>query len=172
MNVSLQVRVRDALSTAGNRKREGGTWSIVRLCPQTAMMSLDDGAADGESDSHAVALRREKSVEQLVHALTVEAHASIPHGQAHTLAIFPFGSDQQLPRPIVHARHRVGGVADQVQDDLLELDTVAGDGREIVGKLRLKNDPVSLKVAQRQRNDLSGSFVQIKRLRREFLLAE
>ena len=42
---------------------------------------------------------------------------------------------------------------------------VAGDGREIVGKLQLKNDPVSLKVAQRQRNDLSGCLVQIERLR-------
>ena len=105
------------------------------------MMSLDDGAADGESDSHAVALRRVERVEQLVHALTVEAHAGIPHGQAHMFAVFPFGSDQQLPGAIVHARHRVRGVAEQVQDDLLELDTVAGDGREIVGELGLKNRP-------------------------------
>ena len=45
-------------------------------------------------------------------------------------------------------------------------------GREIVGELRLKNDPVSLKVAQRQRNDLSRGLVQIQRLERELLLAE
>ena len=72
----------------------------------------------------------------------------------------------------MHPQHRVGGVADQVQDDLLELDTVAGDGREIVGELPLKNDPVSLKVAQRQRNDLSRGLIQIQRLERELLFAE
>ena len=111
--------------------------SIVRLCPETTMMPLDDGAADGESDTHAVALRRVEGVKQLVHALAVEARASIPHGHAHTIAVLPFGSDQQLPRAIVHANHRVRGVAEQVQDDLLELDAIAGDVREIVGELRL-----------------------------------
>ena len=40
-----------------------------------------------------------KKASNSLSSLTVEAHASIPHGQAHTLAIFPFGSDQQLPRP-------------------------------------------------------------------------
>ena len=72
----------------------------------------------------------------------------------------------------MHADHRVGGVAEQVQDDLLELDTIAGDGREIVGELRLKNYAVSLKLTQRQRNDLSRRLVQIQRLERELLLAE
>ena len=116
------------LDVAGNGKREGGARAIVRLCPEAAVMSLDDGAADGEPDAHAVALRRVEGVEQLVHALAVEAHAGIPHAQAHTIAVVPFGSDQQLPRAIVHVGHRVGGVAEQVQDDLLELDAIAGDG--------------------------------------------
>ena len=72
------------------------------------------------------------------------------------------GSDQQLPRPIVHVNHRVRGVAEQVQDDLLELDTVAGDVREIVGELRLKHDAVPLKLTQRQRDDLARGLVQIQ----------
>ena len=108
----------------------------------------------------------------MLHALGVEAHARIAHGHTHTIAVLPFGSDQQLPRAIVHADHRVRGVAEQVQDDLLELDAIAGDDREIVGELRLKNDPVSLQLAQRQRNDLSRGLVQIQRLERELLLAE
>ena len=42
-------------------------------------------------------------------------------------------------------------VAKQVQEDLLELDTIARDGREIVGEFRLKNNPVSLKLTRRER---------------------
>jgi len=135
-------------------------------------MSFDDGAADGQPDTHAVAFRGVEGVEQLVHALGVDAHAGIPHAHTHTIAVLPFGSDQQLPRAIVHANHRVRGVAEQVQDDLLELDPIAGDRREIVGELRLKNDPVSLKVIHRQRNDFSRGLVQIHRLECEFLLPE
>ena len=127
MNASSRVPCLDAVWTAGNGKREGGTWSIVRLCPETTMMPLDDGAADGEPDAHAVALRRVEGIEQLVHALAVDAHAGIPHAHAHTIAVLPFGSDQQLPRPIVDANHRVRGVAEQVENDLLELDAIASD---------------------------------------------
>src|SRR5204863_10103684 len=127
-----------ALWTVGNGKREGCARTIVWLCPETAMMSFDDGAADGEPDAHAVGFRSVKRVKQLVHALGVDAHPGTPHAHTHTVAFVAFGSDQQLPRTIVDTHHRVGGVAEQVQDDLLELDSIAGDGREIVGELRLK----------------------------------
>jgi hypothetical protein len=53
-----------------------------------------------------------------------------------------------LPRAIVDADHRVRGVAKQVQDDLLELDTIASDRREVVGELRLNDHLVSLKLTQ------------------------
>src|SRR5688572_15004730 len=109
-------------------------------------MSFDDGAADGEPDPHAGALRRVERVEQLVYTLLVDAHAGIPYGQAHSILVLAFGSDQQLPRAVVHAHHRVAGVADQVQDDLLELDPVTGQRRKILGELRMNCDPVSLKV--------------------------
>src|SRR5205823_3933245 len=159
MSASSRCRTHHALWTAGHGKGECGTWAIVWLCPETAVMSFDDGAADGEADTHAVAFRCVEGVKQLVHALGVDAHAGIPHAHTHTVAFVPFGSDQQLPRAIVDTHHRVGGVAEQVQDDLLELDSIAGDGREIVGELRLKSDAVSLKVTQRQRDDLPRDLV-------------
>src|SRR4026207_127187 len=84
-----------------NRKQKGGTWTVIRLCPKTAAMSLDDGAADGEADTHAVAFRRVEGVEQLGHVLRVDADAGIAHAHAHPIAVpVFFGSDQQLPRAI------------------------------------------------------------------------
>ena len=52
--------------------------------------------------------------------------------------VLPWFLDHQAARSIVHVGHRVRGVADQVQDDLLELHTIADDGREVVGEIRLK----------------------------------
>ena len=49
------------------------------------------------------------------------------------------GCDQQLSRSILHVDHRVRAVHEQVQNDLLKLDTIASDDREIVGELRRKN---------------------------------
>src|SRR5712691_8774874 len=172
MSASPRCRPWNALGTDGNGKGEGGTGTVVSLRPQTSMMSLDDGATDGEPDTHPVGFRCVEGVKQLLHALGVDAHAGIPHAHAHTIAVLAFGSDQQLPRAIVHVSHRVGGVAEQVHDDLLELDPIAGDGREILGELRLKNDAVSLQVTQRQRYDLPRDLVQVYRSDPRFLLGK
>src|SRR5215467_4260886 len=172
MSASWRRRVWNASRNAGNGKREGGTGTVICLCPETSMMSLDDGATDGEPDTHAVGFRCVEGVEQLVHVVGVDAHASIPHAHADTIAVLPFGSDQQLPRAIVHVNHRIGGIAKEVQDDLLELDPIAGNGREILGELRLKDDAVSLQVAQRQCDDLPRDLVQVYRFNRRFLLAK
>src|SRR5262245_24903262 len=96
-----------------NRKQKGGTWAVIRLCPETAVVSLDDGAADGEADSHAVAFRRVEGLEQLGHVLRVDADPGIAHAHAHTIAVLVFfGSDQQLPWPIVRGSHGIRRVAD------------------------------------------------------------
>jgi len=110
------------------------------------MMTLDDRAADGKADSHAVTFRCIERVKELVHDLRVDPHAGVSNACAHAIFVLPFCSDQQLPRPIVHVNHRVRGVAEQVEDDLLELDTVAGHVREAVSEFRLKHDAISLKV--------------------------
>src|SRR5215831_17861934 len=170
MSASSRCRVWNARRTAGNGKREGGTGTVVCLRPETSMMSLDDRATDGEPDAHAIGFRCVEGVEQLDHILGVHAHADIPHAHADTIAVLAFGSDQQLPRAIVHVNHRVGGVAEQVQDDLLELDPIAGDGREVLGELRLKNDAVALEVTQRQCHNLPRDLVQVYRFDRRFLL--
>src|SRR5262245_8908945 len=132
-----------------NRKQKGGARTFIRLCPKTAVMSLDDGAADGQADTHPVAFRRVEGVEQLGHVLRVDADPGIADAHAHTVAVVVlFGSDQQLPRPIVDGGHRIRGVADQIQDDLLELNTIAGDRWKVLGELQLKQYAISLKFAQ------------------------
>src|SRR6185503_2530427 len=139
----------------GNGKRERGSWSIIRLGPKTTLMSLHDRAADKQPDAHAPALRGVEGTEHRLQALRCETHAGIADGQTHAAAILFFRFDQQLSRAIVHVGHGLRSIAEQVQDDLLELDTIAGDDRETLGKFRVKDHAISLKFVRRQRNHLS-----------------
>src|SRR4026209_2491622 len=85
-----------------NRKQKGGTWTVIRLCPKTAVMSLDDGAADGEADTHGVAFRRVEGVEQLGQVLRVDADSGIAQRHPDTIAAPGLGSDQPPPRRGLH----------------------------------------------------------------------
>src|SRR5262245_59284151 len=164
---------RARLRNVGDRKRKrGARAAVVRLGPKTALMSLDDRTAHKQPDAHAAAFRGVEGIEQRVLALWREAHAGVTNGQTYAVAVLTFGLDPQVSRSIVHVDHRVRGVTEQVQDDLLKLDTIAGDVGEVVGEFRLQNDAISLKIVRRQRNDLSRRLVQIQRLGRELPLAE
>src|SRR5271167_4712939 len=97
-------------------------------------MTLDDGPADRESDSHTVILGGVERFEEPVRSLRVKPDSRILYRQAHMIVFIPFSSNQQLPRTIVDRAHSVGCIPDQVQDDLLQLDTIAGDDEDVVGK--------------------------------------
>src|ERR1700730_15494525 len=144
-------RVRRTFWNAGNGKGKRGTGPVIRFAPQTTTVLFDDGTADGQSDAHSTALAGEEGLKELVHDVGLEANADILHRQAHTIAFVTFSSDEELPRTIVHADHRVSTIAEQVQDDLLKLDTIGGDERQIVGELRSEHEAVYLKLVHRRR---------------------
>src|SRR5467141_1483454 len=148
-------RVRPTCWNAGNGKGKRGAGPVIRFAPQTTTMLFDDGTADGQSDAHSTALGRVKGLKELVHDVGLEANADILHRQAHTIAFVTFSSDEELPRTIVHADHRVRSIAEQVQDDLLKLDAIGGDERKIVGELRSERAEMSLKLVHRQRNHIA-----------------
>src|SRR5579864_1094657 len=131
-----------------NRKRKSGARTVVRFDPKTAMMALDDGTADGKSDSHTVVLGCIKSLKKSVHSLGIKADARILYDEPHLIVCAPFRSDLQLPWTIVHGAHGVRGVLEQIQDHLLKLDAVTCHHREVVCEFRPENHPVSLKFAQ------------------------
>src|SRR5262245_42605710 len=99
---------------ARKRNRERGSWPVIGHCPKTTMVSVDDRSAHGQPDTHPAALRRIEGVEQLVHAVMIEADARIPYRQAHVIGALAFSSDEQLPGAIAHGDHGVRGIADQI----------------------------------------------------------
>src|SRR5438477_8140357 len=140
-------RVRRACWSAGNGKGKRRAGPVIRFAPQTTTMLFDDGTADGQSDAHSIALGRVEGLKELVHDVGLEANADILHRQAHTITFVTFSSDEELSRTIVHAGHRVRSIAEQVQDDLLKLDTIGCHDRKIVAELRSEHHTLSLQLA-------------------------
>src|SRR5713226_4349979 len=73
-----------------------------------------------------------------------------------------FGPDAQEPRPILR-RHRVDGVCDQVQQHLLELDTISSDLRYVCIRRCLDQYAVPLQIGAQQCEGLSDHFVDVER---------
>src|ERR1700693_1996543 len=108
-------------------------------------MTLDNGATDGESNSHAVILGGVKRFEKSVGSVRGKSNSRILHRQTYTIVFVCFGSDKQFPRTIRDGAHRLRGVQNEVQDDLLKLHTIACDQGKVLGKFKPQNHPASLK---------------------------
>jgi len=96
------------------------------------MMAFDNRAANGESDSHPVIFRSVERLEKPVRNLWGESDSCILHRQTHMIVFVSLSSDQQLPGTIVNCTHGVGSIPKQVQNDLLQLHTIARDKRQTV----------------------------------------
>ena len=74
-------------------------------------MRLDDGTADGESNTHTVVLRTVERFEEPISGFGSEADAGILHDEPNVLVTILLRFDQQLPRSIFNFPHRVYGIA-------------------------------------------------------------
>jgi len=67
----------------------------------------------------------------------------------------PLGPDEQVLRTIFDIARSARGISYQVKNDLLDLNSIASDGRKIPGKIGAQNHTVSLKSTRRQSNRFS-----------------
>src|ERR1700678_2845143 len=97
-------------------KRKCRSRPIVRCGPETSLMSLNNRAADGESDSQTGRFGSGECFEDSVRGVRRQTEARIFHTLPDLIALNPFGSDEQLSRAIVNSVHRVRSISKQVQD--------------------------------------------------------
>src|SRR5215471_8515784 len=114
------------------------------------MMSLDNGLAHMQPDSHSLSLSCIESLKEFVRSFRCEAVSDIFDAEAHPARPVPFGPDEQFPRTILYQSHRIRGIAHQIKNHLLQLDTIPINQRKTVGKLRFQDHAIPLKIAQRQ----------------------
>ena len=75
-----------------------------------AMMPIDDGATDGQANSHSIRLRCIERIEELVGILGIYANTNVAYAQAHMTVFGVLGPDDDLAWAVSNVRHRVGGV--------------------------------------------------------------
>jgi hypothetical protein len=97
-------------------------------------MTLDNGSTNGQSDSHTIILCGIERFEESIRRLRLKADSQIFDADAHPIPFISFSSNQQLPRAIIDGAHRVRSVAEQIQNDLLKLNAITSDRREIIAK--------------------------------------
>jgi hypothetical protein len=132
-------------------------------------MGIDDGPADRQPHPHAAGLR---GVESLEHALALvrnNSRSRITHGD-NSIRLLLLGADHQLSRPIDRA-HCLDRVQDQIQDDLLQLNTIPLNGKQLLRKPHLERNPMLGNCAPRQFDYLGDRLIKIKPIlsRRRFL---
>src|ERR1700688_71275 len=87
--------------------------------PNTAVMAFDNRMADGKANSHTTRFGREHRVENMIVVGWVDTRAGILDGHVNKIWCADAGSYAQYPRR--YRLHRLNGVHDQVQNDLLQL---------------------------------------------------
>ena len=97
-------------------------------------MSLDDGPADRQAHPQALRLRREEGVEQAERLGLGEPDAGILDGDDRPGAILDRldgGTHDEPASRGWDVAHGLGRVDEQVEEDLLELDPIAEDRRQV-----------------------------------------
>ena len=87
-------------------------------------MGGDDRTADRQAHPYPAGFRRVESVENALEILRINARAGIAHSDENRIGLRLFGADRQVSCARFDRTHRLGGVEDQVQRDLLQLNTI------------------------------------------------
>src|SRR5919109_1609610 len=94
-----------------------------RLHPDLPAVRFDDGAADRETEPHALALGRHERLEQMSRHLGRQSATGIGHAHLRHAVAAGDGRDLELARAR-YLEHDLDRVADQVDQHLLDLDAV------------------------------------------------
>src|SRR6516225_6614541 len=135
--------------------------------PEPTPVSCDDRTADGQPHTQAFGLGRMEGFEKWIETLEIEPRARIADCNQHVgpfnlsqvlvlerlsfqftnpvgiwfmrreFASFP-GAYSELPRTLASSSHGFDGVDQEIENHLLQLDSISQDERQVIGELGLK----------------------------------
>jgi hypothetical protein len=134
-------------------------------------MGVDDRPTDRQSHPYSARLRGVESLENAIEMVRINARPGIAHGHENATGPGLLGADQQLPWLRHDRAHGFDRVQDQVQHDLLQLNTIPFDGKQRLRKASSNRDSIRGDWASRQSNHFFDRLIQIetKRSRRRLL---
>ena len=93
-------------------------------------MRFDDRATDRQPYPQTAGLGRMERLEEAREGRRRQPRTRIANRDEHAARLGLTGADQQLARSLPDLAHRFNGVHDQVQDHLLQLDSVPENARK------------------------------------------
>src|SRR4051794_32715872 len=100
-------------------------------CPEPTGVIFDDGPADGEPHSQSARLRRVERGKRGLDGLGRETSTRVAHRYLYSQLFAALRADDEVASSVLHRRHRVNGVQDEIEQDLLELDSVPENVRQL-----------------------------------------
>src|SRR6266699_208018 len=149
---------------AGQGELKYSTARFIRLRPQPAPVSFDNGLADRQPHPHSAGLCGIERLENTLEVLRIDTRSSIDYRDEGATNLALPGADRQLARPLLDRAHCFDRIQDQVQDDLLQLNTVPLNGRRPPRHSSLYQDSILVDRAARQHNHLIDCLIEIKTL--------
>src|SRR5713101_9675981 len=126
-------------------------------------MRFNDRAADGQTHSGPLRLRRKERLEYLVRLLRGKPYAGIADGHLKLLVFRSLRPDGQLTRS-VHVLHRIDAIDHKVHQHLLQLHAISCNRGKLCRQLRPDQYVVSRGLAAQQNDHLTDDFVYIHQL--------
>jgi hypothetical protein len=94
--------------------------------------------------------------------LPINARPRVTHCHVHAVCLALLGADHQRPWPLFEGAHCFDRIQNQVQDDLLQLNTISLNGKRPLHKVGIYRNSILGDCASRQSNHLIDGLTEIK----------
>ena len=125
-------------------------------------MVFDDRSADRKSHAEAFGFCREERFEDALSDGRIKSRAGVFDRNQHAARLGETRGYDKLPRPFRNPFHRVDAIHHQVQQHLLQLNSVAQDRAAARGQVGFKNDAIAPQFAADERQRFSYDFVDVE----------
>jgi len=122
------------------RDAQGQTALAVARRRDVSAVRFDDGTVDGQPHAEPLGLARDEGLEHALELRSGQAGAGIGHADLDPPGLRLPRLDAQHTGSVRDVGHGLAGVDEQVEHDLLELDTIPEHPRQVLGQAKLQRD--------------------------------
>ena len=124
-------------------------------------MRFDDRTADRKAHSHPAGFGGEERIEYPLDVLRIDARAGVGDRNQHAAIVANIGTYGENARAI-HGRHRVDRIRDQIEEHLLQLNSISHHPQQPRTSLNFDRYPVTFQIVLEQCDGFFNEVVDIE----------